>query len=119
MARLPVVTSRDAGPGSRSGGSPLRCLVRTMVADVGPLRASADYRRLWFGLTVSHPGQQMTAVAVALQVFAITGSSFSVGLVGLCAFLPLMLSGPYGGAVVDAVDRRRVGLVTAARHPTP
>ena len=89
-------------------------VARTVVADVRPLRSFPDYRRLWFGLSVSRLGQQMTAVAVALQVYAITRSSFAVGLVGLAAFVPLVGFGLYGGAIVDAVDRRRVGLVTAA-----
>nr|WP_329181016.1 MFS transporter [Streptomyces sp. NBC_01477] len=84
-----------------------------LLADIGPLRDHADFRRLWFGNTVSYIGQQMTAMAVALQVYAITGSSFYVGLVGLCSLVPLVVFGLYGGAVADAVDRRRLGLVTA------
>ncbi|UWE13731.1 MFS transporter [Actinacidiphila bryophytorum] len=84
-----------------------------MLADIGPLREHPDFRRLWFGNTVSYIGQQMTAMAVALQVYAITGSSFYVGLVGLCSLVPLIVFGLYGGAVADAVDRRRLGLVTA------
>lgn len=85
-----------------------------LLADVRPLRENPDFRRLWFGNTVSYTGQQMTAMAVALQVYAITGSSFYVGLVGLCSLVPLIVFGLYGGAVADAVDRRRLGLVTAA-----
>ncbi|WUH96036.1 MFS transporter [Streptomyces sp. NBC_00433] len=84
-----------------------------LLADIGPLREHADFRRLWFGNTVSYIGQQMTAMAVALQVYAITGSSFYVGLVGLCSLVPLVVFGLYGGAVADAVDRRRLGLVTS------
>lgn len=84
-----------------------------LLADIGPLREHPDFRRLWFGNTVSYIGQQMTAMAVALQVYAITGSSFYVGLVGLCSLVPLIVFGLYGGAVADAVDRRRLGLVTA------
>jgi MFS family permease len=84
-----------------------------MLADVTPLRVNPDFRRLWFGNTVSYVGQQMTAMAVALQVYAITGSSFYVGLVGLCSLVPLIAFGLYGGAVADVVDRRKLGLVTA------
>lgn len=62
---------------------------------------------------MSYIGQQMTAMAVALQIYAITGSSFYVGLVGLCSLVPLIVFGLYGGAVADAVDRRKLGLVTA------
>lgn len=43
----------------------------------------------------------MTAVAVAIQVYAITRSSFSVGLVGLCALGPLVFFGLYGGAIAE------------------
>ncbi|WP_246430237.1 MFS transporter [Streptomyces rectiverticillatus] len=83
-------------------------------ADVTPLRRSADFRRLWCGNTVSWMGQQMTALAVSLQVYAITGSTFSVGLVGLCSLVPLIVAGLYGGAVADTVDRRALGLVSAS-----
>lgn len=85
-----------------------------MLADVTPLRDHPDFRRLWFGNTVSYVGQQMTAMAVSLQVYAITGSSFYVGLVGLCSLVPLIVFGLYGGAVADVLDRRRLGLATAA-----
>jgi MFS family permease len=85
-----------------------------MLADISPLRDHPDFRRLWFGNTVSYIGQQMTAMAVALQVYAITGSSFYVGLVGLCSLVPLVAFGLYGGAVADVVDRRRLGLITAS-----
>ncbi|MET9295628.1 MFS transporter [Streptomyces sp. NPDC003077] len=89
---------------------PLRSRI---FADITPLRTSPDYRRLWFGNTVSWMGQQMTALAVSLQVYAITGSTFSVGLVGLCSLVPLIVFGLYGGAIADTVDRRKLGLVSA------
>lgn len=102
------------GPsGSATPGPALTERKNRLLADIRPLREHADFRRLWFGSTVSYVGQQMTAMAVALQVYAITGSSFYVGLVGLCSLVPLMVFGLYGGAVADAVDRRRLGLVTS------
>jgi MFS family permease len=84
------------------------------LADISPLRDHPDFRRLWFGNAISYVGQQMTTMAVSLQVYAITGSSFYVGLVGLCSLVPLIVFGLYGGAVADVVDRRRLGLITAA-----
>ncbi len=81
-------------------------LVRNVVADVTPLRVSPAYRRLWAGLTVSNLGQQMTAVAVAIQVYRITGSSLAVGLIGAFGLVPLIVFGLYGGAIADVVDRR-------------
>ncbi|MFB8121554.1 MFS transporter [Streptomyces bacillaris] len=85
-----------------------------IFADLTPLRAYPDYRRLWFGNTVSWIGQGMTALAVSLQVYDITGSAFSVGLIGFCSLVPLVVFGLYGGAVADTVDRRKLGLFSAA-----
>ena len=87
--------------------------LRFVVTDIRPLRQSADYRRLWFGLTVSQLGQQMTTVAIAIQVYALTGSSFAVGLVGLFGLFPLIAFGLYGGAIADAMDRRRLALIAS------
>lgn len=86
---------------------------RRIFADLTPLRTSLDYRRLWFGNTVSWIGQGMTALAVSLQVYDLTGSAFSVGLIGACSLVPLVVFGLYGGAVADTVDRRKLGLVSA------
>src|SRR3954452_3161348 len=87
---------------------------RALLTDIRPLQVSPDYRRLWFGSTVSQLGQQMTAVALAIQVYAITGSSFAVGVVGICAFVPLVAFGLDGGAIPDAVDRRRLALAASS-----
>ncbi len=83
------------------------------LTDIRPLQSSADYRRLWAGNTISQLGQQMTAVTIAIQVWALTHSTFAVGLVGLFALGPLIVFGLYGGAIADAVDRRKVALVAS------
>jgi len=85
-----------------------------VVTDVRPLQVSAPYRRLFFGNTVAQLGQQMSTVAVAIQVYALTHSSFYVGLVGIFALVPLVVLGLYGGAIADAVDRRTLALVASA-----
>jgi MFS family permease len=85
-----------------------------VVTDVRPLQVSAPYRRLFFGNTVAQLGQQMSTVAVAIQVYALTHSSFYVGLVGIFALVPLLVLGLYGGAIADAVDRRTLALVASA-----
>lgn len=87
---------------------------RSVVTDVRPLQVSPPYRRLFFGNTVAQLGQQMTNVAVAIQVYALTHSSFYVGLVGVFALVPLVALGLYGGAIADAVDRRTLALVASA-----
>ncbi|WP_432947014.1 MFS transporter [Kribbella sp. CA-253562] len=85
-----------------------------LLTDIRPLRESPEFRRLWIGSTVSQLGQQMTAVTVSIQVYALTGSTFSVGLVGLFALVPLIVFGLYGGAMADAIDRRTLALVSSA-----
>lgn len=84
-----------------------------LLADVTPLRVSPEFRRLWVALGVSNAGQQMTSVAVGIQVYNLTGSSLAVGLVGLFQLVPLVGFGLYGGALSDSHDRRRLGLLTA------
>ena len=85
-----------------------------LLVDITPLRLSPAYRRLWLGNTLSYVGTQLTLVAVSLEVFALTGSSFAVGLLGLAALVPLVVAGLYGGAIADRHDRRRVALTSSA-----
>jgi ENTS family enterobactin (siderophore) exporter len=68
---------------------------------------------MWVGVSLSGIGTQLTTVAVGLQVYDLTGSTFRVGLVGLFAVVPLISLGLYGGSIVDAHDRRKVVLVTS------
>jgi len=88
--------------------------VARLLVDITPLRVSPAYRRLWLGNTLSYVGTQLTLVAVSLEVFALTGSSFAVGLLGLAALVPLVVAGLYGGAIADRHDRRRVALTSSA-----
>ncbi|MFN8157286.1 MAG: MFS transporter [Candidatus Nanopelagicales bacterium] len=84
-----------------------------LLADLTPLKVSADYRRILVAHGISNVGQQMTAVAVGIQVYAITQSSFAVGLVGLFQLVPLIGFGLYGGMLSDVHDRRKLGLLAA------
>jgi len=85
---------------------------RRIAIDTAPLAYPA-YRRLFVGQAVSFVGFQVTAVAVPVQVYEITRSSFWVGVLGLVGLLPLIVFGLWGGAVADAVDRRKLLLVSA------
>ncbi len=84
-----------------------------LLLDLTPLRASVAFRRLWWGLGIANLGNQVTLVAVGLQVYAISGSTLSVGILGICALVPLIALGLYGGALVDAYDRRTIALLSA------
>ena len=84
-----------------------------ILLDLTPLRVSPPYRRLFTGFTLAGVGSQLTVVAIMLQVYQLTGSSFSVGLVGLFALVPIVVMGLYGGALIDAHDRRTVALAAS------
>ncbi len=88
-----------------------RKLFGSIVVDTRPLKIPA-FRRLWLSTAVTAVGSQLTAVAVPKQVFDLTGSSAYVGLTGLVALVPLLVFGLWGGAIADAVDRRKLLLVT-------
>jgi MFS family permease len=82
-----------------------------LILDTEPLRSNPDYRRLYAGYTLSNVGSQLAVVAIGLQVYDLTRSTGSVGIVGLCALVPLVVMGLYGGTLVDHFDRRIVGLI--------
>jgi MFS family permease len=89
-----------------------RRLLARIAVDVRPLRASRDFRRLWFGTGISAIGSQITTVAIPFQLYELTGSTLLVGLLGIAALVPLLVVPIYGGAVADAVDRRRLLLLS-------
>jgi MFS family permease len=104
------VTEAPSSPGA--GPPPAEPVRRRLFVDISPLRESRDYRLLFLGQVVSWLGRQVTVVAVPYQVFLLTDSSFAVGLVGLANLGPLVAMSLAGGAVADAVDRRKLLLVT-------
>ncbi len=107
-------------------------LLSRIAVDTTPLRTSKPFRRLWFGTGISAIGSQITTVAIPFQVYDITGSTLMVGLLAIAGLVPLLTVPLYAGAVADAVDRRRllllsdvalalvtVGLIVNALLPDP
>ncbi|MGZ4210558.1 MAG: MFS transporter [Actinomycetota bacterium] len=80
--------------------------VKNLLIDLEPLRASREFRLLWMGESISEIGSHITTVAIPFQVFSLTRSSFAVGMLGLCALVPLLTLSLLGGAIADAVERR-------------
>ena len=104
----------SAGP-ERPGGSARRPAIwKRLLADIGPLRESAAYRRLWVGQTVSTTGNMMTGVVIAVQVYALTRSSLAVGMIALAEAVPMLLLGLVGGTFADSTDRRKLVLATSS-----
>ena len=87
--------------------SGLAARVRSHLMDLTPVRTSRDFRLLFFGRAISEFGDEVVAVAVPFQVYFLTRSTLAVGLLGLCELVPVFVFPIIGGAVADAVERRR------------
>ena len=61
---------------------------------------------IWAGELLSNIGSGMTAFAISMYVYTMTGSVTLVSLTTLLAFLPTVLLGPVSGVLADRYDRR-------------
>src|SRR5262245_38134420 len=85
-----------------------------LLADMTPLRESAAFRRLWAGTTLSSVGSALTTFAVMLQVYNLTRSPFAVGAIGVAQIVPTLIVDLLGGPITDAMDRRKLALITSS-----
>jgi MFS family permease len=95
-------------PGTPSRGGRLRGL----LVDVEPLRRDRDFRMIWLGQIVNGLGRQVTLVALPFELWSLTHSSLSIGLLALVQLFPILIFSLGGGAVADAVDRRLLLMAT-------
>lgn len=77
-----------------------------------PALRSRNFRLLWYGQGISSIGSTMQLWAINWQLYAITHTALSLGLIGLFRVVPIVLFSLIGGAVADAWERRKVMLVT-------
>jgi MFS family permease len=87
---------------------------RAHLMDLTPLKTSRDFRLLFAGKSISDFGDEVIAVVVPFQVFQLTGSTLAVGLIGLVQLVPVFVFPIVGGAFADALERRRLVIVTHA-----
>ena len=64
------------------------------------------FMMIWIGELISSIGSGMTAFALSIYVYEMTGSVSYVSLVTLLAYLPTILLSPLGGVLADRYDRR-------------
>lgn len=88
--------------------------LRRLLVDAAPLRQDRDFRFLWSGQVVSGMGTQITRIALPYQVYVETHSTLAVGALTLAQLVPILVFSLGAGSVADAVDRRRLLLVTQA-----
>jgi MFS family permease len=79
-----------------------------MFVDLSPLKASRDYRLLFFGQLVSFFGSMMTFIVVPWQMYQLTQSSAMVGYIYLAEFVPMVCLAFVGGALADFLDKRKM-----------
>jgi MFS family permease len=82
--------------------------------DFTPLRDSREFRLLYLGQSITFFGSMMTFVALPWQVFQLTKSSFTVGMLGVVEFIAVLFMGFVGGALADYFDRRLMVRLTEA-----
>ncbi|OLZ69526.1 MFS transporter [Streptomyces sp. IMTB 2501] len=96
--------------------------MRALLPDLSPWQTSVDFRRLWKSGLISNFGSFLTLVALPVQLKDLTESTAAVGAIGAVELLPLIVCGLYGGALADALDKRKLigwteagqGLLSAA-----
>jgi MFS family permease len=71
-----------------------------------------NFRLYFIGQIISNTGNWLTTVALTLLVLKLTGSGLAVGLLAACQFGPLLILAPFGGAIADRADKRRLLYVT-------
>ncbi|MFD8986376.1 MFS transporter, partial [Streptomyces sp. NPDC059564] len=91
-----------------------RTRLSSVLPDLSPWHSSRDFRLLFFQGTVTFFGSFMAMIALPLQIKHLTDSPLAVGAMGAVELVPLVVCGLYGGALADAVDRRRLILLTEA-----
>lgn len=66
------------------------------------------YRDIVLGVFISGVGSEMTRVAIAWQLYEMTGSKLLLGILGFVGFFPILFGTQIAGVITDRVDRRLV-----------
>jgi MFS family permease len=69
-------------------------------------RRAGDFWIFWTGQTISQIGSALTATALPLLVFKLSGSALDLGLASAATWVPYPLFGLFIGAWVDRVNRK-------------
>jgi MFS family permease len=107
MDRDALAAMPEAGPVPGSEAA-------TTAKGGGPFRAlrSRPFRLYFGGQVVSASGTFLQQTAIGWLVFERTGSPGDLGLILAAGGIPSLLFGPWGGAVADRMDLRKLLVVT-------
>ncbi|MGW6278090.1 MFS transporter [Kribbella sp. NPDC055071] len=76
------------------------------------LRDDPDFRRYWLARALSITGSMVTAIALPVLVYRLSGSTVLTALVTALEAAPYLVAGLFAGALADRWNRRRT-MVTA------
>ena len=71
-----------------------------------------DFTIMLAGQGVSQLGSMMRLTAIGWQIYVLTGDPLQLGFIGLCRIIPLFFLSFIAGTIVDAVDRRKLLMIT-------
>ena len=86
--------------------------LRDVLVDIEPIKRDRDFRMVWLGQLVNGLGRSVTVVALPLELWNLTHNSVAIGALALVQLVPILFFSLGGGAIADAVDRRRLLIVT-------
>ncbi|ONI70153.1 hypothetical protein BWI15_23825 [Kribbella sp. ALI-6-A] len=72
------------------------------------MRDDPDFRRYWLARALSTMGSMVTAIALPVLVYRLSGSPFLTALVTALEAAPYLLAGLFAGALADRWNRKRV-----------
>lgn len=80
--------------------------------DLSLLKKNRDFRLLYLGQFISFVGTMISSVALPYQVYQMTQSTLSVGLLSLVQLLPLLITALIGGVFADRYNRRGLLIIS-------
>ncbi|AWV23711.1 Macrolide-efflux protein [Roseomonas mucosa] len=98
-------------PSQPAGDGPLNTATAPSAAQAeaaSPLLRNRSFLLFWVTRVSSALAFQVIAVSVGWQVYALTGSTFALGMVGLAQFVPQMILTLPAGHIADQYDRRHI-----------
>jgi MFS family permease len=119
LEQLPGAPIRDIDAPNAAVSSTDRGVHASATAEMPVARSSPwlalrhrDFRLLWGGSFISQMGSQMRVVAIGVQLWDLTHDTAAIGLLGLFNLTPILILFLFGGVIADALDRRRLLMVT-------
>jgi MFS family permease len=91
---------------------PTKTIQQKPILDPYAALRHPNYRAYVIGNFIAVFGQQMLAVAIQWEIYAITNSTLALGLIGLVSWLPIFLFILPAGSLADRYNRKNIVLLS-------